>query len=154
MCKSTHCVYNYTLCVKVHTVCYFPPLLRPFSRRFHFPSTRKVPPKCPTPPKKKIHCLFSCPQLYHTTIEHSERLVTLETCIQSDEPEISAPFPGKRAEISFSARTEGVGGRVDFTEGPCELQSWQCQDFERFHYVRSSLTRVSDMIGGRINLIL
>ena len=37
--------------------------------------------------------------------------------VTNERPEISALFPGKRADFSFSAWAEGVGRRADFTEG-------------------------------------
>ena len=37
--------------------------------------------------------------------------------VTNEQPEISALFPGKRAEFSFSAWAEGGGRRADFTEG-------------------------------------
>ena len=36
----------------------------------------------------------------------------------NERPEISALFPGKRADFSFSAWAEGGGRKADFTEGP------------------------------------
>ena len=40
--------------------------------------------------------------------------------VTNERPEISALFPGKRADFSFSAWAEGGGRRADFTEGLCE----------------------------------
>ena len=37
--------------------------------------------------------------------------------VTNEQPEISALFPGKRADFSFSAWAEGGGRRPDFTEG-------------------------------------
>ena len=38
--------------------------------------------------------------------------------VTNERPEISALFPGKRADFSFSAWAVGGGRRADFTEGP------------------------------------
>ena len=48
--------------------------------------------------------------------------------VTNERPEISALFPGKRADFSFFAWAEGGGRRADFTEGPwcsCQISSME-----------------------------
>ena len=39
--------------------------------------------------------------------------------VTNERPEISALFPGKRADFSFSPWAEGGGRKADFTKGQC-----------------------------------
>ena len=54
--------------------------------------------------------------------------------VASDGSEISALFPGKRAENSFSAWAEGGGRRAVFTRGLKNCQSFWCYLYSSVHY--------------------
>ena len=58
--------------------------------------------------------------------------------VTNEQPEISALFPGKRADFSFSAWAEGGGRRADFTKGP-HMKYCRKEDDAFYHTVMTNI---------------